>query len=131
MSARSASKLVAKEMKELAKLDFHLDQVQVLLPDENNVRELQLLIKPTDGVYKGGSFLFNMSIPDAYPEEPPVFKPVHTLFHPNIDRSVSHYIVSVSFCRLVCQLTGLPFFRAYFSILLLASVVCTLILSAG
>eukprot|EP00007_Cunea_sp_BSH-02190019_P002524 CAMPEP_0174237828 /NCGR_PEP_ID=MMETSP0417-20130205/9370_1 /TAXON_ID=242541 /ORGANISM="Mayorella sp, Strain BSH-02190019" /LENGTH=278 /DNA_ID=CAMNT_0015316613 /DNA_START=67 /DNA_END=900 /DNA_ORIENTATION=- len=87
MSARSASKLVAKEMKELAKLDFHLDQVQVLLPDENNVRELQLLIKPTDGVYKGGSFLFNMSIPDAYPEEPPVFKPVHTLFHPNIDRS--------------------------------------------
>jgi ubiquitin-protein ligase len=88
MTAQSAAKLVAKEMKALAKLDFHLDQVDVLMPQENNVLALQLRIKPTGGYFKDGTFLFDMAIPEEYPEKPPKFTPVHKVFHPNIDQSV-------------------------------------------
>lgn len=47
--------------------------------------EFKVAISPQDGYYKGGIFRFNCSINDEFPIEPPRFKCLQKIYHPNID----------------------------------------------
>lgn len=46
---------------------------------------LNVSIKPDDGFYRGGKYLFNIIIKDTYPIEPPSVKCLQRIYHPNID----------------------------------------------
>ncbi|PFH36112.1 RUB1 conjugating enzyme [Besnoitia besnoiti] len=48
--------------------------------------DMQLKISPDDGYWKGGKFLFVISVPPNYPHDPPKVKCVDRIFHPNIDQ---------------------------------------------
>lgn len=42
-------------------------------------------IKPDEGFYKGGKFVFNFAVPAVYPHEPPKVKCTQKVYHPNLD----------------------------------------------
>ncbi|KAH8915332.1 E2 ubiquitin-conjugating enzyme [Atractiella rhizophila] len=54
-------------------------------PDADDLLNFTLTIKPDEGMYKGGSFLFNFAINSNYPHDPPKVKCVPKIYHPNVD----------------------------------------------
>jgi len=52
---------------------------------EKELMKWKLIIKPDDGIYKGGTFVFDVKVPDTYPHDPPKILCETTIFHPNID----------------------------------------------
>lgn len=52
---------------------------------DDKIMNFELILKPDDGLYKGGAFLFTFSVPMGYPHEPPKVKCMTKVFHPNID----------------------------------------------
>lgn len=45
----------------------------------------EIILKPDEGLYKGGAFLFSFTVPLAYPHDPPKVKCLTKVYHPNID----------------------------------------------
>ena len=46
--------------------------VQIEFPDgKDNLLHFLVTIKPDEGYYKGGKFVFNFNVPGVYPHEPP------------------------------------------------------------
>ncbi|OQV21748.1 Translocating chain-associated membrane protein 1 [Hypsibius exemplaris] len=78
----SAAELrITKDLSELAlPKSLKLD-----VPDKDNLQELNLVISPDEGFWKGGTFPFSIKIPNAYPHEPPKVKCIPKIYHPNID----------------------------------------------
>ncbi|KAA1111450.1 NEDD8-conjugating protein ubc12 [Puccinia graminis f. sp. tritici] len=54
-------------------------------PDPTDLLNFTLTIKPDEGMYKGGSFIFNFVINLNYPHEPPKVKCTQKIYHPNVD----------------------------------------------
>lgn len=52
-------------------------------PDD--LMNFKISIKPNEGIYRGGTFIFDFKIPSAYPHEPPKVLCETTVYHPNID----------------------------------------------
>lgn len=52
---------------------------------EKELMKWKLIIKPDDGIYKNGTFVFDVKVPDTYPHDPPKVLCETTVFHPNID----------------------------------------------
>lgn len=50
-----------------------------------DLMNFKVTVKPDDGIYKGGSFVFDWKVPKSYPHEPPKVLCETTVFHPNID----------------------------------------------
>ena len=76
------SKFLTTEVSELepnlpagCKLDF---------PDVDDLREFRLTVAPQDGYWKGGRFVFLVSVPETYNISPPTVKCETRLYHPNI-----------------------------------------------
>mmetsp|Transcript_2051 Transcript_2051/g.7920 ORF Transcript_2051/g.7920 Transcript_2051/m.7920 type:complete len:185 (+) Transcript_2051:98-652(+) len=44
-----------------------------------------ITLKPDEGYYKGGKFVFEFTVPTAYPHEPPKVKCTQKIYHPNVD----------------------------------------------
>eukprot|EP01120_Amphizonella_sp_Union-15-10_P002149 TRINITY_DN122_c0_g5_i1.p1 TRINITY_DN122_c0_g5~~TRINITY_DN122_c0_g5_i1.p1 ORF type:complete len:233 (+),score=69.28 TRINITY_DN122_c0_g5_i1:22-720(+) len=54
-------------------------------PDANNLMNFNVFVKPSDGLYKGATFEFNVTIPTSYPYDPPKAVCKTLVYHPNID----------------------------------------------
>jgi len=54
-------------------------------PDPDNIMQFFLYVTPSDGLYKGAEFKFNVTIPNNYPYEPPKVACETMVYHPNID----------------------------------------------
>ncbi|CBZ52154.1 Ubiquitin carrier protein, related [Neospora caninum Liverpool] len=52
----------------------------------SSLLDMQLRIAPDDGFWRGGKFLFFISIPPNYPHDPPKVKCMDQIYHPNIDQ---------------------------------------------
>lgn len=55
------------------------------IPNPDDLLNFQLTIKPDDGLYRNGKFLFSFSVSSSYPHEAPKVKCLQKIFHPNID----------------------------------------------
>ncbi|XP_019182790.1 PREDICTED: NEDD8-conjugating enzyme Ubc12-like [Ipomoea nil] len=51
----------------------------------DNLMNFEITIKPDDGYYQGGKFLFSFQVSPIYPHEPPKVKCKTKVYHPNID----------------------------------------------
>ena len=51
----------------------------------DDLMAFKVTIKPTDGIYKGGSFVFDFKIPASYPHDAPKVLCETQVYHPNID----------------------------------------------
>ena len=62
------------------------DGVKVEFPDPQDTSVFTLSLSPLDGYWKGATFVFEASVPLAYPHEPPVIILKTTpIYHPNIN----------------------------------------------
>jgi len=58
---------------------------QMEFPKPDDIMNFVVTLKPDEGFWKGGSFLFSFSIPSDYPHTPPKVLCTTKVFHPNID----------------------------------------------
>ncbi|XP_009618791.1 putative NEDD8-conjugating enzyme Ubc12-like [Nicotiana tabacum] len=75
-------------------LRLHKDITELNLPrsctisfpgGKDKLMNFEITIKPYDGYYAGGKFLFSFEVPSIYPHEPPKVKCKTKVYHPNID----------------------------------------------
>eukprot|EP00967_Tisochrysis_lutea_P033069 scaffold39234_cov33-Tisochrysis_lutea.AAC.1 len=52
---------------------------------KDDLMNFRLRIKPDDGIYRNGVFVFNFKVPTSYPHDAPKVLCETTVFHPNID----------------------------------------------
>lgn len=70
--------------KDLAEMD-PVPGTEVDLPEVDNIMKLKVKVTPTDGLYQGATFSFDLDIPHNYPYEPPKATCTTMVYHPNID----------------------------------------------
>jgi ubiquitin-conjugating enzyme E2 M len=61
------------------------DTMSVRFPDPNDLSQFHVTLRPDEGFYKGGRFLFTFHIKPDYPHEPPKIHCTQRIYHPNID----------------------------------------------
>lgn len=86
-AAKKRPKTSAAELrvqKDLTELELP-STMTITHPDPSKKLEFELVIKPDEGMYKGGSFKFTFNISQDYPHKPPKVKCVPKIYHPNID----------------------------------------------
>ncbi|XP_066327500.1 NEDD8-conjugating enzyme Ubc12-like isoform X1 [Miscanthus floridulus] len=75
-------------------LRLHKDIAELNLPKttkitfpngKDDLMNFECTIKPDEGYYMGGNFVFTFQVPPAYPHEPPKVKCKTKVYHPNID----------------------------------------------
>jgi len=59
------------------------DQMSVIVKD--SFKKFKLVVQPSDGIYKSGTFLFTITLPNKYPAVAPHIKCDTLIYHPNID----------------------------------------------
>lgn len=59
--------------------------MKTTFPNPDDILNFTLTIEPDEGMYKGGSFVFNFSINQSFPHDPPKVKCTQKIYHPNID----------------------------------------------
>ncbi|ODV93317.1 hypothetical protein PACTADRAFT_51923 [Pachysolen tannophilus NRRL Y-2460] len=59
--------------------------IKLNFPNPDDLMNFELLILPNEGFYKNGKFKFTCSINNNFPIEPPKFKCLSKIYHPNID----------------------------------------------
>jgi len=59
--------------------------VEVDFPDPNNLMQFYANVTPSDGLYTGACFKFQVNIPTTYPYDPPKVECQTLVYHPNID----------------------------------------------
>ncbi|KAL4435638.1 hypothetical protein ABPG77_002601 [Micractinium sp. CCAP 211/92] len=71
--------------KDISELDLP-KSVSIRFPDGNDkIMNFEVTLKPDEGLYKGGAFLFSFAVPSGYPHDPPKVKCLTKVYHPNID----------------------------------------------
>ncbi|GAB2262933.1 hypothetical protein Droror1_Dr00003930 [Drosera rotundifolia] len=59
---------------------------QISFPNgKDDLMNFEVIIRPDEGYYLGGAFLFSFQVPGVYPHEPPKVKCKTKVYHPNID----------------------------------------------
>ncbi|XP_062021367.1 NEDD8-conjugating enzyme Ubc12-like [Rosa rugosa] len=75
-------------------LRLHKDITELNLPKscviyfpkgKDNLKAFEVSIRPDEGYYTGGKFVFSFQISDFYPHEAPKVKCMTKVYHPNID----------------------------------------------
>lgn len=59
--------------------------MKTTFPNPDDILNFTLTIEPDEGMYKGGSFVFNFAINQNFPHDPPKVKCTQKIYHPNID----------------------------------------------
>jgi ubiquitin-conjugating enzyme E2 M len=67
--------------KDLADLDL---PKSIVVTPTDTMGLIKTQISPDSGFYSDHKFLFEITIPDSYPHEPPKVKCLQTIYHPNI-----------------------------------------------
>jgi ubiquitin-conjugating enzyme E2 M len=70
---------------DLGDLDLDATSTTMRFPDKENLRNFTIILRPVEGYYKGGEFVFDINVPSSYPHEPPKVLCTTRVFHPNID----------------------------------------------
>ncbi|KAG0466523.1 hypothetical protein HPP92_018103, partial [Vanilla planifolia] len=52
---------------------------------KDDLLNFEIIVRPDEGYYLGGSFIFTFQVPLSYPHEPPKVKCKTKVYHPNID----------------------------------------------
>lgn len=52
---------------------------------KEDLMNFKITVSPDDGIYRGGSFVFDFKVPKTYPHDAPKVLCETTVFHPNID----------------------------------------------
>ncbi|CAL8080263.1 unnamed protein product [Calicophoron daubneyi] len=85
-SVRSATIRDRLLLQELQELRNNLSpQCTIHHPDPNKLHEFNITIKPKDGIWAGGKFQFDISVPEGYNHTPPLVHCSTRIWHPNID----------------------------------------------
>ena len=70
---------------EVAEIQSYLPSTcAIAFDDVDDLREFRLTVRPDEGIWKGGSFAFNVLIPTEYNVKPPTVECLTKLWHPNI-----------------------------------------------
>ncbi|XP_953937.1 ubiquitin-conjugating enzyme E2 (RUB1) [Theileria annulata] len=64
------SKLIHQLTRELSELRMY-EGVEIRFPDINNIMNMEILIKPKEGIYKDMKITFSFHIPNQYPNDRP------------------------------------------------------------
>ncbi len=59
--------------------------VEVDFPDPNDLMLFYAFVTPSDGLYAGATYKFQITIPPSYPYDPPKVECQTLVYHPNID----------------------------------------------
>ncbi|PRP80413.1 ubiquitin-conjugating enzyme E2 M [Planoprotostelium fungivorum] len=70
--------------KDMSEMD-EIPGTKIRIPDQENLMKFEVDITPTDGLYRGACFQFNVDIPNSYPYDPPKVLCNTPVYHPNID----------------------------------------------
>lgn len=84
-AALALARLVPSRSSDMSELQLHKGVKIDFVHGEKELMKWKLVISPDDGIYKGGTFVFDVKIPDTYPHDPPKILCETTIFHPNID----------------------------------------------
>mmetsp|Transcript_33685 Transcript_33685/g.85265 ORF Transcript_33685/g.85265 Transcript_33685/m.85265 type:complete len:187 (-) Transcript_33685:584-1144(-) len=86
--AHKPNKLSAGELrlqKDMAELNLP-GNITINFPEgREKLMHFEIMIRPDEGLYKGGKFLFDFNIPTGYPHDAPKVLCKTKVFHPNID----------------------------------------------
>ncbi|KAF5153455.1 NEDD8-conjugating enzyme Ubc12 [Theileria parva strain Muguga] len=77
------SPAMLRVQKELSELTMY-EGVEIRFPDINDVMHLEILITPTEGIYKDIKITFSCHIPNQYPHNRPKIYCKSKIIHPNI-----------------------------------------------
>lgn len=58
---------------------------KVHFPDPDNLMKFDVNLIPSDGLYSGAQFIFQVEVPNTYPYDPPKVVCATMVYHPNID----------------------------------------------
>jgi ubiquitin-conjugating enzyme E2 M len=58
---------------------------KVHFPDADNLMKFEVHLTPSDGLYSGAQFTFQVDVPSTYPYDPPKVVCNTMVYHPNID----------------------------------------------
>lgn len=78
----SAAELRAQ--KDIAEMD-PIPGARLEFPDKENLLHFTVYLKPTDGLFKGAEYIFDVNVPFDYPYSPPKVKCLTPIYHPNIN----------------------------------------------
>ena len=70
-------------LKDLDELEKHWRD-NMVIEDNEALNRFTITIIPTEGIWNGIPHLFEMNIPETYPQKPPKFICKTKIFHPNI-----------------------------------------------
>uniref|UniRef100_A0A0K0F880 E2 NEDD8-conjugating enzyme n=1 Tax=Strongyloides venezuelensis TaxID=75913 RepID=A0A0K0F880_STRVS len=77
-------RLLAGEMSDLEQALAKMPSCSLSFPNNNNY-EMRLIITPKEGMYYGGTFEFEITVPMEYNNVPPIVKCKTRIWHPNIN----------------------------------------------
>ncbi|KAK8814641.1 hypothetical protein WA556_006680 [Blastocystis sp. ATCC 50177/Nand II] len=60
--------------------------VELVIPDPTSFESFQLIVEPVEGIYRDQHFVFEVSVPEFFPNEPYKLRLLTPIFHPNIDQ---------------------------------------------
>ncbi|THU58572.1 hypothetical protein C4D60_Mb03t15790 [Musa balbisiana] len=92
-AANSSGNAPAKKQS-AGELRLHKDISELNLPKstiisfpngEDDLMNFEISIRPDEGYYQGGRFVFTFQVSPSYPHEPPKVKCKTKVYHPNID----------------------------------------------
>ena len=80
----NATRQIMRELKELASESYSQKQLKVEIIDDNPF-ELNVILTPSDGIYKDGYYEMVMTLSKEYPSKKPTFHCPCEIFHPNVN----------------------------------------------
>ncbi|KAJ4715046.1 Ubiquitin-conjugating enzyme family protein [Melia azedarach] len=92
--AENNSGVVPTKKQTAGELRLNRDITELNLPDscsisfpsgKDDLMNFEVSIKPDEGYYKDGTFVFSFEVPPIYPHEAPKVKCKTKVYHPNID----------------------------------------------
>ncbi|CAL5065484.1 hypothetical protein EJB05_44265 [Eragrostis curvula] len=92
-AASAAGKAPVKKQS-AGELRLHKDISELNLPKttsisfpngKDDLMNFEIIIRPDEGYYMGGTFVFTFQVSPSYPHEPPKVKCKTKVYHPNID----------------------------------------------
>ncbi|KAA6369136.1 MAG: putative ubiquitin-conjugating enzyme E2M, partial [Streblomastix strix] len=83
-AGRALSRRSISITKDLEILDIP-PAARMRFPKKGDIKEIEFLISPTDGLWKGGNFVFKVTFPSEYRMKPPTVKCLTKVYHPNIN----------------------------------------------
>uniref|UniRef100_A0A0N5AHW7 E2 NEDD8-conjugating enzyme n=1 Tax=Syphacia muris TaxID=451379 RepID=A0A0N5AHW7_9BILA len=77
-------KLLTQEVQELETSLRKINTCKAHFPSTSTLHKFELIVTPSEGMYKNGVFRFSIEVPPEYNNVPPIVKCLTRVWHPNI-----------------------------------------------